>query len=214
MEKKVLFSKKTSKIAIFGGAFNPIHYGHLFIASEAISLFNFDKVIFVPTGNPNPAFKKEDLLDKGIRMNLCRIATEKYNVFEVSDYEVKKDTPSYYIETLLHFKKECESIWTILGEDAFQQIHRWKESFEIFKNTEFIIAERYEDNFRSTKNYIERNFKQYKGKIKFLKHPFFKVSSSFIRERIRNNLPINFLIPEKVEEEIIKNKYYQSNSVL
>lgn len=210
MEKKALSSKKINKIGLFGGAFNPIHNGHLYIANEAIHNFGLERVVFIPTGNP--AFSKEDLLDKTIRLKLCKIAIKNCDKFEVSDFEIKKESTSYYIETLDYFinkfKDRTVKIFSIIGEDAFQQIHRWKDYNLIFKKTEFIIAERYEDRFKSTNAYIENRFKEYKEKIYFLTHPYFRVSSSLIRERVVKGDPIKFLVPESVEKQIFKMGYY------
>lgn len=212
MEKKASSLKSSNKVGVFGGAFNPIHIGHLFIAFESMHLFNLGKVIFVPTGNPNPAFKKDDLLDGEIRLRLCQLATKNTEHFEVSDYEVKKDTPSYYIETLTFLKQTYKEIYTIIGEDAFQQIHRWKDYEHIFSGTKFIVAERYDDNFKSSTIYIEKHLAKYSEKIYFLSHPFFRVSSSMIRERIRTGEPVDFLVPERVLKIIKQKKYYTDSS--
>jgi len=202
-----LSTKKTERIGIFGGAFNPIHNGHLFVAKESISKFSLSKIIFVPTGNP--VFSKEDLLDKRERFALCKLAIRGEKSFEISDFEVKNEKPSYYIETLKHYKSENIEIFSILGEDAFIEFHRWKEYQEIFRNCYFIVAERFEDNFITTKAYINEKFSEYKNKIFFLPHPLYRVSSTLLRKRIKSGLNISYLLPKEVEKEILKNKFYK-----
>ncbi|MGB9694972.1 MAG: nicotinate-nucleotide adenylyltransferase [Caldisericaceae bacterium] len=196
-----------SKIGIFGGAFNPIHNGHLFIAKESLEIFGLDKVIFVPTGNP--VFKKEDLLDKYVRANLVEIAIKDEPGFEISYFEINRDEPSYYIETLLFFRESFDDIYSIIGEDAFVFFHKWKNPQEILNNSKMIIAERFEDNFAGTKSYISEYFKQYEKNISFLTHPFYRVSSTVVRERIKQGKHIDYLVPDALKRIILSKGYYK-----
>ncbi len=197
------------RIGVFGGAFNPIHNGHLFIAKESMEVFHLDYVIFVPTGNP--VFEKSDLLDKDARLRLVELATKDEPRFTVSKFETERDAPSYYIDTLKNLLNGInDEIYSILGEDTFRYFHRWKENENIIKLTNMIIAERYEDSFASTKEYILTKYKNYTEKIKLLLHPFYRVSSTIIRERIKEGQHIDYLVPWKVKEEIINNHYYRA----
>lgn len=196
-----------NKISILGGAFNPIHNGHLFIAKESIRTFGLEKVIFVPTGNP--AFQKEDLLDKFDRAKLVEIAVNGEQSFEISLFEVEREVTSYYIDTLNYFLKKYSEVYTIMGEDSFLEFHRWKDYKEIVNKTRFIIAERFGDGFKRTSKYIEVHFRDYSEKFFFLPHPLFRISSTFIRERIKENKPISYLVPEGVEKEIVQKNYYK-----
>ncbi len=197
-----------NRVGIFGGAFNPIHYGHLFIANEAFSKFRLEKVIFVPTGNP--VFPKEDLLPGSIRLEFVKLSVKNVSYFEVSDFEVIHKEPSYFIKTLLHLleQERCEECFTIIGEDAFLHFHKWKEPMEILKHTNLIVAKRFEGNFYETKRYTDTFFKDFKKKIFYLNHPLYPVSSTLIRKRIKNGEPISYLLPETIEKEIIKNAYF------
>ena len=196
-----------NKLGIFGGAFNPIHNGHLFVAKEAIKVFELKKVIFVPTGNP--VFPKEDLLAKSIRANLVKLAIEGEPCFEESFFEIERNTLSYFIDTLEQFINPENEVFTLLGEDAFIELHRWKSYNEIIKKTKLIIAERFEDSFRTTGKYIESKFPEFKDKIFFLSHPLYRISSTLIRERVKSNKHISYLVPEGVEKEILDKKYYK-----
>ncbi|BAL81488.1 nicotinate-nucleotide adenylyltransferase [Caldisericum exile] len=202
-----LSSTTKIRIALYGGAFNPIHVGHLFVAKEAINLFNLSKVIFIPTGNP--VFAKKDLLDKYIRLNLVKMAIKDENHFEVSDFEVKSPEPSYYIETLKHFKQEGVEIFSIIGEDAFLKITLWKDYEEILRNSYFIVAKRLNDDFSTLREFISENLNGFKDKIFTLSHPLFCISSTLIRERVKNGLSITYLVPKEVELEILRNNYYK-----
>ena len=197
------------KIGVFGGAFNPIHYGHLFIAVESINVFQLKKIIFVPTGNP--AFKKEELLDKNIRLRMVKEATKKIAQFTVDDFEVQHKGTSYFIYTLNHIIDLYpeDTIFSILGEDAFLNFHKWNSPEEILSKTHLIIAKRFEGNFNKTKEYIEEYFKNFEEKILFLDHPLYPLSSTLIRKRVKDKKSISFLVPEIIEKEIIENGYYR-----
>jgi len=197
------------RIGIFGGAFNPIHYGHLFIAEESLSIFCLKKIIFVPTGNP--AFKKEDLLDKNIRLQMVKEATKSKNHFTVDDFEVKNKNTSYFVYTLRHIKElyPDDTLFFILGEDAFLNFHKWKSPEEILSQANLVVAKRFEGNFNKVKKYIADYFKNFEEKIAFLEHPLYPLSSTLIRKRIKDGKSISFLVPEIIEKEINENGYYR-----
>jgi len=199
--------KKTNKIGLFGGAFNPIHNGHLFVAKESIKTFNLNKIIFIPTGNP--VFEKQELLNKQIRANFVKNAISNEKNFEVSLFEIEREAPSFFIDTLQHFKNGKDILFTILGEDTFMQFHKWKSPEEILENSYLIVAKRYEGNFVGTKSYIKERFKKYEEKIFFLPHPLYPISSTLIRERIKKGMPVSYLLPESIEKEILENGYYR-----
>jgi len=196
------------KLGIFGGAFNPIHNGHLFVAKEAIKIFELRKIIFVPTGNP--VFPKEDLLAKSDRAHLVKSAIEGEFSFQESFFEIERDAPSYFIDTLEQFINHENDIFTLLGEDAFIELHRWKSYEKIIRKVKFIIAERFEDSFRTTAKYIESKFPEFKDKIFFLSHPLYRISSTLIRERVKSNKHISYLVPESIEKEILDKQYYKN----
>ncbi len=204
---------KKSRLGIFGGAFNPVHFGHLFIAKEAVRTFSLEKVIFVPTGNP--VFKKEDLIDKTARAHLVELSLSEENNFELSLYEVEKDTPSFFIETLFYFKTVFpnKEFFSIIGEDAFLKFHLWKEPELILKNTNLIVAKRFYGNFETSKEYMFKYFRTFQDKIFFMDNLLFPISSTVIRRRIAEKKPISYLLPKSVEREIIKNGYYRKDKI-
>jgi nicotinate-nucleotide adenylyltransferase len=196
------------KLGIFGGAFNPIHIGHLFVAKEALKIFQLDKIIFIPTGNP--VFQKEELLDKKDRAKLVNLSIKDEPCFEESLFEVNRDVPSYFINTLDQFINHYDDLYTILGEDTFILFHKWKSYREIISKTNFIIAERFEDSFTISKKYIQTYFPDFKEKIFFLSHPLYRISSTLIRERIKSNKYISYLVPKEIEMEILNKRYYKN----
>ncbi len=198
-------------IGLFGGAFNPIHYGHLFIAKEAKRIFSLEKVIFVPTGTP--AFYKENLLDKNIRAELVKMSVSNKKDFETSFYEINKNKISYFVETLNYFETiyPNKNFFLILGEDTFLKFHLWKNPEDILGRTKIIIAKRFEGNFLKSKNYSHEYFTKFINRFFFMDHPLFPISSTLVRKRIHNGEFISYLVPENVEREIVNNGYYKED---
>src|SRR5579862_4649753 len=143
-------------IAIFGGTFNPIHYGHLAVAEEIRSKFNLDKVIFVPTNLPphkNPA----DLVSARQRWLMTHMATVSNPCFEVSTFEIDSGGKSYTVDTVKHFRQhfgDKVKIYFIVGADMLIEIASWKNIGEILKMCRFFFKQK-------TAYDIQKIFNQY-----------------------------------------------------
>lgn len=130
------------RIGIFGGAFNPIHYGHLRAAEEVNEIFALDKILFIPSGRP--PFKKPALLQARHRYEMTRLAIEGNPSFGISDIEVKKRGVSYSIDTLrsLRDKYKGAEFFFILGIDAFLDLPSWKEPDKLLRLINLIVISR------------------------------------------------------------------------
>lgn len=191
------------KIGIIGGTFNPIHLAHLYIAYEA----NLDKVIFMPAGSP-PHKKNEDILEAPLRYKMVLEAIKKYEDFEISNYEIEKEGFSYTYETLENFKSEDNILYFITGADCLINIEKWKNPDRIFKTSKLVVFNRpgYDkESLKLQKNEIE---KKYNTSINFLDIMDLEISSTMIRDRIKEGKKIDFFIPKEVLDFIIKNNIY------
>ncbi len=209
------------KIGLFGGTFNPIHYGHLRGAEEVREHFALHKVIFIPSGIP--PLKILNLKDKYHRLEMTKLAIESNPYFEVSDYEIKLDAPSYTINTVKFFKNlyQGHTLWFIIGVDSFLELPKWYKHGELLKMIDFIVMSRPKN---LTENYIlescsligekiEENVFQLKNsdkKLYFINITPFSISSTLLREKIRKNESIKYLVPDKVISYIEANKLYRS----
>ena len=131
-------------VAIFGGTFNPIHFGHLCIAEEIRTKFNLDKVIFVPTNLP-PHKNPSDLVSARQRWLMTHLATVSNPCFEVSTFEIDSGGKSYAVDTIKHFRKhfgDKVKIYFIIGADMLVDIAAWKNIGEILKLCRFIAVSR------------------------------------------------------------------------
>jgi nicotinate-nucleotide adenylyltransferase len=191
------------RIGIMGGVFDPIHIGHLFTAEEARINFCLDKVIFVPC--LNPTHKRNDQVT-GIRhrLKMSYLAIESNPYFEVSKIEVNRAGPSYTIDTIKEFRNIFgwdAKIFFITGADAFLEIETWYKKEELLAMCQFVAATRPGYDL----NKLNNNFKKV---LKIMEIPLLAISSTDIRNRIRNNLSIKYIVVDGVREYIYKNKLY------
>lgn len=190
----------SKKIIIFGGTFNPIHYGHLFLTEEALTILKYDRIILIPTNIP--AHKSSiDLVEVKHRLAMLKMAVKGYKIIFIDDCEIKRGGISYMIDTLMYIKKEYKLIEKpalVIGDDLVNSFNKWKDAEKIPDHADIIIAHR---------KYI----KELKIDIKhrYIDNKILSISSSEIRERIRKKMSIRFLLPEEVYEYIKKNNLYK-----
>jgi len=202
------------KIGIMGGTFNPIHHGHLVTAQEALDQFGLDEIIFIPTGDP--PHKVEDLLaDAEDRYLMTVIATSSNDSFFVSRIEIDRHGKSYTIDTVKELRKIYgmgSELFFVTGADAILEILTWKNTDEIVTLAKFIAATRpgYDlsriEDLRST---LFKSEREACAGISIMEIPALAISSTNIRKRIKENRPINYLVPEGVNNYIIKHGLYK-----
>lgn len=199
-------SKRT--IGIMGGTFNPIHYAHLFIANEALNEFNLDEILFIPTGNP--PHKNNIEIDTQHRFEMTRLAILSNSRFSISDIEVNKSVRSYTVDTLKELKKiyNDTDFYFITGTDSILQLETWKNPAELLKLAKFISVVRPGYTNDDVIYKINELQKKYHGEISLLNSVQLQISSTKIRERVRQNKSIKYLLPEAVERYIIENNLY------
>lgn len=188
------------KIGLYFGSFNPIHVGHLIIASHTINTTSIDQVWFVVSPQ-NPHKSSLTLLNENHRLSLIKLATENESKLKASNLEFKLPRPSYTIDTLTYIKEKypAHEFTIIMGSDSFYNLPKWKNFELLIKNAALYIYER--QNFKIT-NSIG-------AKIHILKAPLLEISSTYIRELIKKGKSIRYLVPDVVKEEIDKNNYYR-----
>jgi nicotinate-nucleotide adenylyltransferase len=219
------------KIAIFGGTYDPIHIGHIRGLIEAQEIMDFEKVYVVPTGIP-PHKQKEQHTDPLDRLEMVRLAVGGFDFVEISTFEIEQREISYTINTIDHFGKAhgYESLTLLIGSDSLLEINTWYRYEEILDRSDFAILPR--PGFRDTEDSekIEKtlspvkiaDFKKnypYSGcdciitdrkrKVIILNVNRLNVSSTEIRDKVKNGRSIKFLVTEPVEKYIIEKKLYR-----
>lgn len=191
------------KIGLFFGTFNPIHIGHLMIAQAAINLGNLDKIWFIVSpSSPDKDYSK--LLHEFDRFDLAFEATRDNPDFKVLDIEFHLPKPSYSYLTLRKLKENFpENEYFILtGEDNFRNIHRWKNSSEIFKNAGFVVYPRNGFDENRLVEPLESNHL-------FIQAPMLNISSTYIRDLIQQGKSIQYLVPEGCRQHIEKKGFFK-----
>lgn len=197
------------KIGIMGGTFDPIHLGHLVVANEVLNIYNLDKIIFVPAGNP--PHKKTITASPMDRFFMTNLAIMSNSKFIVSDYEIKNPEKSYTVNTLREFNRIYlnTEFYFITGTDAVIDLPKWHEPKKLLSLCKFIAVSR--PGLR--KKYLEMKIDEVKkslnANIELLQLPMLQISSTDIRERLKNNISAKYLLPELVEQYIIKHKLYR-----
>ena len=196
------------RIGILGGSFNPPHVGHLVMAQEALAQVGLDKVVFMPVAAP----PHKDLVDDPgpeERFELCRLAVAKDERFAVSRLELDRGGPSYTADTLreIHASSPGDELTFILGGDQAQGLPEWKDPGTILDLATLAVAER--EGIR--RQDIAERVAQLPGaeRLVFFDMPRIDVSSSQIRRRVRDGLPIRYLVPDDVARVIGARGYYR-----
>ena len=193
-----------------GGTFDPIHYGHLVAAEGARYEFNLEKVIFVPAGRP-PHKPKWHVTDPWQRFEMTVLAVQSNPFFQALSLEVERRGPSYAIETVreIALLNPGVQVYFITGADAVSEILTWKNTEELLSICCFIAATRPGYRLEDMWEKLDRLPIGLKNNIFCMEVPALAISSSDIRQRLREGRPVKYLLPELVEEYIAKNNIYR-----
>ena len=202
------------KKAIFGGTFDPIHNGHIYLAYEALKLLKLDKVIFVPSGKP-PHKTYKRVTDAFIRCELIKSAISNENKFEIDSFEVNNTGFSYTYKTLEYFNRlEKTTEWYFLtGSDCLEELHLWKNVDIILNLCNFVVFNRPGFDERHISKIKLQAEKKYNKEITLLQINPLNISSSMIRQKIKNHEEIGELVSQNVEVSIKKLNLYKEENV-
>jgi len=190
------------KLGIFGGTFDPPHIAHLIGAELVRGEFHLDRILFIPTYIP--PHKEQPEISPAARMRMLHIAIEDNPYFQLLDWEIKRREISYTVDTIREIieKNPGDSLYLIMGTDQALEFREWKEPETLITLLEFIIV---------TRPGIDRKRidKMLREKAQFFELNI-DISSTMIRNRIKDGKSIRYLIPENVREYIVANGLYLS----
>lgn len=221
------------RAGLFGGTFDPIHLGHLRVAREVKTHFNLDHIIFIPSAHPPHKIARIPV-EAHHRIEMTRLAVADSTDFSVSDIELKRAGFSYTIDTIAYFKgisSADSQLYFILGLDAFLEIDTWKSYKALFSQVSFIIMNRpgfgknesdrenweMVETFLKTKvaedyRYSPNEFAFFRSEqplIHFFHVTPIDISSTRIRDDIRDGRSIGHLVTQNVEQYIMTQGLYR-----
>ncbi|HEU5080132.1 MAG TPA: nicotinate-nucleotide adenylyltransferase [Opitutaceae bacterium] len=179
------------KIGFLGGSFDPIHFGHLIAAQDALEQHKLDRLIFVPAAQA-PLKAEPVQVSAKDRLDMVNAAIEWDHRFEVSDYELTRGGISYTIDSARHFRAlypDAQLYW-IIGGDQLPRMHLWKEVGELAKLMEFIFLERPGHPVKATPNIPNLRLHRCDGHL-------VEISSTELRTRVRQGLSLDYFVPYK-----------------
>lgn len=193
-----------NKILIFGGTFNPIHNGHLILAENSINEEGFDKVVFIPTMNPY----YKDTLDFDTRLKMLKMAIKDNDKFAYSSIEKKYNLEGKLYLILEKISKLSDDDVTILiGSDSLMNLDWWYKIDEILKKYKILVLKR-DDEDEAIEMKINEYKEKYGADIKVLNNKRVEISSSMIREMIKEGKSIKYLVRDDVEKFIKDENLY------
>jgi nicotinate-nucleotide adenylyltransferase len=218
--------KNIERAGLFGGTFDPIHLGHLRAAEEIREELSLDRIIFIPASIP-PHKHKTHITPPRHRLEMLKLAISENPSFEICNYELKKKTMSYTVDTLRYMNTTYpdSEFYFIVGNELFSEIETWKEYKELFKLSNFTVITRpgySEGNSEKLLLALKNDFSYYKRKdnvisyreknskiIAFTKIRGLEISSTEIRQYAMSGKSIKYLVPSAVENYILGNNIYR-----
>ncbi|WP_031513200.1 nicotinate-nucleotide adenylyltransferase [Desulfofalx alkaliphila] len=198
-----------STLAIMGGTFDPIHYGHLLVADQVRHNFNCDKVLFIPAARP-PHKEGVPISSARHRLAITRLAVASNDAFMVSTLEIDRPGPSYTVDTVkaVHQLYRPEKLYFITGADGVLEIMTWKDVNQLLSLCCFVAATRPGFDIGNLKEKLKDLPEEKLKNIIPLSVPALDISSTDIRRRVRKGEPIKYLLPEPVEKYIKNHRLY------
>jgi nicotinate-nucleotide adenylyltransferase len=196
-----------SRIGIFGGAFNPPHLGHLILAQEAHHQLGLETVVLVPFGEPSHRRLEQDAGPEA-RLTMCVYAVDADARLAASRIEIDRSGPSYTVDTLreLRSRSPDDELVLLLGGDQAAALERWHEPEEVMSLALVAVAERDQWRRDEIAEWMGHLFSP--ERVVFFDMPRIEISSSLVRRRAADGLPIRYLVPDKVANYIGANSLY------
>lgn len=198
-------------VGILGGTFNPPHNGHIRLAGEFREKLGLDKILLIPTYTP-PHKQAKELASADDRLNMCSIIAETTDFLEVSDIEINRGGKSYTVDTLRELTKRYpeNNYFFLMGSDMFLTFNLWREYREIFSLCTLCVASRENgSDYEKLIEYAKETFGEDWGKVRISPLEPMELSSTEVREALHRGEELSGLVPERIEEYIMKRGLYR-----
>ena len=200
------------RFGVLGGTFDPIHYGHLVIAQEALVCFHLAGVLFVPAKDP-PHKLGQPYSPAAHRLPMVELAIATNPAFRVSTVDLTRPSPSYTVDTLAARQEELgpqAELYFIMGTDSLAGILTWHRPQDVLARARLIVATR--PGCRVDLQALEQALPGITGRTHLLQAPELDISSHDLRRRVAEGLPIKYQLPESVEAYILEHGLYRTGA--
>ncbi len=201
-----MMTNQALRIGFFGGTFDPVHHGHLILASFAASAAGLDRLLFAPAANP--PHKSRPITDIAHRMEMLLQAIERDKRFELTTVDLEREGPHYTADTLaiLADRYPDSELFFLMGSDSFRDLPFWHEPMRIFDHAKLLVGKR--PNSAFDQELLWRALPPARTCTEFVDIPLIEISSTEIRQRVAARLPIDYLVPRRVQDYIEVNGLY------
>lgn len=196
-----------TRLGLLGGTFDPPHYGHLLAASEAIWRLNLERVLFLPA-RQNPLKRDEPINDPETRCTMVGLAIADNPMFELSRLDLDRPPPSYTVDVLRELTAPDRELFFLAGGDILPELPRWHQPIELLRLARVVIVTRPGSPPPDLKR-LDTYLPGAAARVDVLDIPGVEISSTQLRARIWNEVPIRYLTPLAVEEYIVNNGLYR-----
>lgn len=199
----------TERVLCFGGSFNPLHHGHLITARAVAEAGGFNKVLLIPSCQPPHKRQNGDMADPEQRLAMCRLAVADDRLFDVSDVELRRSGPSYTIDTVRELKRQgWQRVHWLMGADMVEILPKWHEPQALLAEADFVVMARPGWTF----NWDAMPTEFHRLRQNVVAAPMLQISSTDIRQRVRDGRSIRYLVPDAVQGYIEQNRLYVESS--
>jgi len=198
------------RLGIFGGSFDPVHYGHLILAEQCREQCELDEVWFVPARQP-PHKTARHLSPEKARMEMLELATAGHEAFRVSDIELRREGLSYTVDTLqqLHDEGPQRELFFLIGGDSLFDLPHWREPDRIAELATIVAVNRAGRRLPERSELEQLLGPSLAARIKLVTMPAVDLSSTDIRARVQQGRSIRYLVPRAVEQYILEHGLYR-----
>ena len=194
------------KIGLLGGTFDPVHNGHLIISEYLREELSLDEIWFIPA-RIHALKKNQNISPAQIRLEMLQLAIADNPCFKINDIELQKDSVSYTVDTLRALEEKYRNLepdfYFLIGMDNVNDLPRWKNPEEILSRCQMVAFGR--PGFKP-----DESAERYLSSIQFIHVPLLEISSTLIRNRVKNGFSIRYLVPDPVLRYIQENKLYRN----
>ncbi len=197
-----------ARTAVFGGSFNPIHFGHLVLADDVLEALALDRVVFVPASIP-PHKSTADLAPAADRYEMVRLATAGHPRFEVSDIELRRAGPSYTVDTLAALGVPAAELFLIVGSETFLDLLTWREPRRIARLARLVVVPRVDSAFDPESAAAQKVAREIAQEPLVVYATSLPISASDLRRRVREGRSIAYRLPASVAAYIRTHGLYR-----